>query len=198
MRIKLNPEFTNGRIVGVEDDLQKETSALLRAASISASVSDLYKEFQEREVRQKAEIQTLAKEALAHQNKCSDDAEKLLSLYWGGDDKRHSIEIGKMRDWLVENQPLDRWFFVRLIEAAGQKALELGYSQHKADIARAKNARPRAWVCSAWDARTDKGQSKAAFSRQYAQLVKSRFNLIVTPETIARGWLLKGRELASV
>ena len=64
-------------------------------------------------------------------------------------------------------------------------------AEHAAEKARAKNAEPRAWVRSKWDARTDKGQSKAAFARQYALLVKQRFNVLVQPEHIAREWLPK-------
>lgn len=55
--------------------------------------------------------------------------------------------------------------------------------------ARSKNIKPRAWVVTAWSSRLDKDQSKAAFARQYAPLVKKRYGLAVTPETIARDWL---------
>lgn len=186
MGINLIPEFAMGKIVGIEE-VQKEFGALCN--SIGSTAGDIYKEIQE---RQKAEVQKLTNEAVQHQEKCCDDAEKFLNLYWGGDDKRHVLELQKMREWLNENQPLDRWFFIRLIEAAGQKALEIGYSQHKAEIARKKNAVPREWVRAEWKKRTDMGQSKAAFARQHAALVKSKFGLKVTPETIARDWLLKG------
>lgn len=54
-----------------------------------------------------------------------------------------------------------------------------------------KNANPRAWVQSEWEKRTDKGQSKASFARQYAPLVKREHSLLVTTETIARDWLPK-------
>lgn len=188
MGIKLNTEFAMGQIVGIED-IQKETSALLRATNISAS--NAYEEIQE---RQQAEMQTLMADAYAHQIKCANDAEKFLEFYWGGDDKHHSIEIAKMHEWLDKNQPLDRWFFIHLIEVAGQKALDLGYSQHKAEIARSKNAAPRAWVLTAWMDRKDEGQSKAAFSRQYAILVKQVFKLAVTADTIARDWLPKNKK----
>ena len=49
----------------------------------------------------------------------------------------------------------------------------------------------RRWVVDAWFSRIDKGQSKAAFARQYAALVKQRFDISVTPDTIARDWLPK-------
>lgn len=57
-----------------------------------------------------------------------------------------------------------------------------------------KNEAPRLWVLSKWESRTDQGQAKAAFARQYAPLVKKEFGLIVTPETIARDWLPRARK----
>lgn len=64
-----------------------------------------------------------------------------------------------------------------------------------------KNEAPRAWVLTEWENRTDKGQSKASFARQYAALAKIKFrdadkgkDLTVTPETIARGWLPKAKK----
>ncbi len=65
-------------------------------------------------------------------------------------------------------------------------------SEHARHVAMAKNSRPRDWVREQWRERPDKGQSKAAFARQYAPLVKRRFDVPVTPETIARDWLPKG------
>lgn len=64
-------------------------------------------------------------------------------------------------------------------------------SMHASDVASKKNAEPRAWVLNEWNGRTDHGQSKASFARQHASLVKSKFNLDVTPETIG-AWLPKG------
>jgi len=58
--------------------------------------------------------------------------------------------------------------------------------------AMSKNANPRNWVFREWGKRTDQGQSKAAFARQYSALVKAKFGIEVTPETIARDWLPKG------
>lgn len=142
--------------------------------------------------REEAETQKLIAAAIAHQTKCEIDAELFLDFYWGNNSKYHTIEIGKMREWLDQNQPLDRWFFVRLIEAAGEKALKLGYSQYKAEIARMKNIEPRSWVQSEWAERVDKKQTKAAFSRQYAALVKAKFRVNVTSVTIANDWLPKG------
>jgi len=64
-------------------------------------------------------------------------------------------------------------------------------SMHASDVASKKNADPRAWVLKEWSGRTDHGQSKASFARQYASLVKAKFGLDVTPDTIARDWLPK-------
>lgn len=55
-----------------------------------------------------------------------------------------------------------------------------------------KNLEPRSWVISEWASRSDKNQGKAAFSRQYAPLVKKQFGVIVNPDTIARDWLPRG------
>jgi hypothetical protein len=49
----------------------------------------------------------------------------------------------------------------------------------------------RRWVRDEWFDRTDKGQSKAAFARQYSALVKQKYGISVTPDTIARDWLPK-------
>lgn len=57
--------------------------------------------------------------------------------------------------------------------------------------AQSKNAEPRAWVLSEWQNRTDKGQSKASFARQYAPLVKAKFDVLVNADTISRDWLPK-------
>jgi hypothetical protein len=59
--------------------------------------------------------------------------------------------------------------------------------------AQSKNGAARAWVLSEWEGRTDRNQGKAAFSRQYSPLVKQKFSLLVTSDTIARDWLPKGK-----
>ena len=126
----------------------------------------------------------------AHQAKCKADAVECLKFYFG--DPR-GISLDVLENWLAKNQPLDRWFFVHLIEVAGEKFLARSYSAHKAAIARSKNAVPRAWVLSEWASRPDIEQSKAAFGRVYAPLIKKQFRLIVNPETIARDWLPKNK-----
>lgn len=56
-------------------------------------------------------------------------------------------------------------------------------------IAKQKNKKARDWVISEWESRQDTGQSKAAFSRQYVHLVKTKFGVIIIPDTISRNWL---------
>ncbi|MFO1245498.1 MAG: hypothetical protein U1E71_10005 [Ramlibacter sp.] len=137
-------------------------------------------------------LNKLAAEAIQHQGRCERDAKHFLGLYWGGSNpKQPQIELEEMRIWLEKNQPLDRWFLINLIELAGKKALALGYSAHKAAIASAKNAHPRAWVVEQWRDRKDKNQSKASFARQHASLVKNKFKVSVSADTIARDWIPK-------
>lgn len=135
-------------------------------------------------------ISELLRAGMAHQTKCKADAVEFLKFYFN---EKHTIEIEFLENWLAKNQPLDRWFFVHLIEVAGQKFLDRSYSAHKSEIARSKNAIPRAWVRSEWASRTDIEQGKAAFARVYAPLIKKQFGLIVNPETISRDWLPKSK-----
>ena len=65
--------------------------------------------------------------ATAFQEKVTKDAEKFLSFYWTKDGP---IDLPSMEEWLEKNQKLDRWFFIRLIELAGKKALDIGVSRH--------------------------------------------------------------------
>lgn len=64
-------------------------------------------------------------------------------------------------------------------------------SNHSSANASKKNAEPRAWVLAEWKIRPDPGQSKASFARQYVPLVKKRFGVLVTEDTIKRDWLPK-------
>ena len=137
-----------------------------------------------------ADIKASIQSAIDHQQKCIADAQFFLQFYFT---ESGAIETSNMAQWLSENQPLDRWFLIHLIEIAGQRFLTQSFSSHKSEIAKAKNAIPRAWCLAQWNDRPDKEQSKAAFSRQYAQLVKSHFDLNVTPDTIARDWLPKDK-----
>ena len=55
-----------------------------------------------------------------------------------------------------------------------------------------KNKYIRAWVLSEWEIRSDLCQSKNSFGKQYAQLVKKKYEIAITSETISRDWLPKG------
>lgn len=63
--------------------------------------------------------------------------------------------------------------------------------QDRAKIASKKNANAREWVRQQWKNRTDTGQPKASFARQYAQLVMQQFKIKVGADQIAREWLPK-------
>ena len=84
-----------------------------------------------------------------------------------------------------------------LLFQIAQAGFAAGKSQVQRATAAKKNEEPRAWVRCEWRDRSDKGQSKAAFARQYAALVKRRFDLDVTPDTIVREWLPKGKDPAA-
>lgn len=90
-------------------------------------------------------------------------------------------------DWAQTDGEPPLWGFLSHHEAAKQAR-----SFNARMAARSKNAIPRAWVVSEWNDRTDRGQSKASFGKQYASLVKARFDVDVTPEQIYRAWLPKG------
>lgn len=74
------------------------------------------------------------------------------------------------------------------------QAVSRALSRRARDAASSKNIAARAWVVTEWTRRTDKDQSKNAFARQHVQLVKKRFDLAVTTETIARDWLPKAEK----
>lgn len=174
---ELNQKISPLIVYGVEiRDPSKAISKRERDA-IKKSMNDERKAARERLV--KAGLTNLA------------DADEFLDFYWNGIDSR-KVEVESMREWLIKNQPLEWWFFARLIEIAGDRALKLGYAKRASNAAKSKNLEPRAWVLIEWARRTDKAQSKSAFARQYAALIKSKFNLMVTPNTIERSWLPKG------
>lgn len=139
-------------------------------------------------------LRALAAPALAHQQDCEDQAAAVLRMYWGNVDNAHVMDLKAMDDWLDTNEPLSRWFLVHLIQQAGEKALRLGYSQHKAEIARNKNATARAWVQKQWADRSDKLQSKEQFALQVRHQLKREFDLDITPGTIAHAWLPKNKK----
>lgn len=78
-----------------------------------------------------------------------------------------------------------------VFEPLTAQAAKEAISNEKRNAARSKNSTERQFVLSAWESRTDKGQSKASFARQYAGLVKTKFLTEVTADTIARDWLPK-------
>lgn len=80
-----------------------------------------------------------------------------------------------------------------LFSSIKSEGIKVYKSLKASNAAKSKNAKPRAWVISKWETRIDKGQSKSSFAQQYALLVKSKFDLLVTPSTIERGWLPKGK-----
>lgn len=60
--------------------------------------------------------------------------------------------------------------------------------------AQSKNGTARAWVYEEWENRADKGQTKAAFSRDYVHFVKQKFGQKVLAGTISRDWLPKTKK----
>jgi len=80
------------------------------------------------------------------------------------------------------------WDYESVLQPLERKFMSLQASR----MAAKKNLEPREWVKNEWAARSDTGQSKASFARQYAPLVKKRFDVDVTPEQISRVWLPKG------
>jgi hypothetical protein len=138
----------------------------------------------------KDEINTQLKSVIEHQEKCLNDAEEFLSIYWHTD--KQTLVSRRIDEWLASHQPLDRWFYIHLVDLAGRKGARVGNSQSKAAIAGKKNANIREWVLEQWESRNDKGQSKASFSKQYASLVKSKYQITIGADTIARDWLPRG------
>jgi len=128
---------------------------------------------------------------MEHQTKCKADAVEFVKFYFNAD---NSIYLELLENWLAKNQPLDRWFFIHLIEVSGQIFFDKTSSALSAEKARLKNKIPRVWVLSEWENRVDKLQGKAAFARQYAPLVKKQFKLSVNATTIERDWLPKTKK----
>ena len=96
--------------------------------------------------------------------------------------------------------------FLKMVESIAERAfgddsdkeilrplIDILKSDEARKNAQSKNSAARAWVLEEWENRADKGQGKAAFSRQHSPLVKQKFTLLVTPDTIARDWLPKGK-----
>lgn len=137
-----------------------------------------------RELKRAAEAifcaETLAWKELA---KRLDDALKDPRIEFNPETTRF---VNSMLD--LVNRAAGHWDFDQVLKPIESRLR----SEHARSVAVQKNALPRAWVCREWANRTDDGQSKAAFARQYAPLVKKRFDLDVTTGTIERDWLPKG------
>lgn len=91
--------------------------------------------------------------------------------------------------WLNENREHISAEFLCEVASLGWKA---GKSHSGRIKAMSKNEAARNWVINEWSGRVDRGQSKASFARQYAPLLKAKFRLGVTTDTIKRDWLPKG------
>ena len=81
--------------------------------------------------------------------------------------------------------------YLRPRELDAEAVAKAARSKMATENASKRNLEARAWVVTSWAARVDRGQSKAAFARQYAHLVKHRFKVDVLPDQIAREWLPK-------
>ena len=92
------------------------------------------------------------------------------------DEVNYAVKGTKKSEFLVEER---------------KQAVKDAISKRASNIAKVKNQEPRAWVLSEWQNRTDMGQSKASFARQYTPQVKTKYGLLVLPETISRDWLPK-------
>ncbi len=101
-----------------------------------------------------------------------------------------AVDFDKMAAWITSNPGAMTPEF--LFTLAG-KGFIAGRKAQSIAAASSKNEKAREWALSEWMNRPDTGQGKAAFGRQYAPLVKKKFRLPVTPETIARDWLPKSK-----
>lgn len=97
-----------------------------------------------------------------------------------------SVHCFEARDTLRE---LAKYLRPRELDA--EAVAKAARSKMATENASKRNLEARAWVLTRWAARVDKGQSKAAFARQYSKLIKHRFKADVLPDQIAREWLPK-------
>lgn len=86
--------------------------------------------------------------------------------------------------------------FERTIEKckSNEEAISAAISKRTSEYASSKNQKERDWVLSEWQNRPDQLQNKAEFARVYVHLVKKKFNLAVTDDTISRAWLPKTKK----
>jgi len=66
---------------------------------------------------------------------------------------------------------------------------KLAISDEKSRIAKSKNADIKKFVAEQWEIRTDKDQTKAAFSRLMVIVINKKFGKIFGADAIARGWI---------
>lgn len=102
-----------------------------------------------------------------------------------------TLDYDKLKNWLSLNPESVTPFFLHLLCRMAHKS---GRRHVKAKTASLKNETVREWVLNAWEKRPDKGQTKAAFSRDYVHFVKQKFGQKFDAQTIARDWLPKAKK----
>lgn len=65
----------------------------------------------------------------------------------------------------------------------------MAISDEKSRIAKSKNADIKNFVAEQWKIRTDKDQTKAAFSRLMVVVINKKFGKLFGADAIARGWI---------
>ena len=150
-----------------------------------------FKEINKDEFIKKLEI------GIAFQEKVTEDAAKFLSFYWTKDGP---IDLPSMEEWLEKNQNLDRWFFIRLIELAGQKAIDIGFSRHLSSAGtrggKAKNklkAELKAWALE--QASSMKGTDREIAKKLSARLPAHLANESKNPEQLIYRTLLSRHQV---
>jgi hypothetical protein len=123
-----------------------------------------------------------ARAAIDHQAECEGKADEVIEMCGGT-----TFELAKLREWVRENGELSPWVLFNVVD----KVRTLTLSESQRDRARRRNAASRAWVEDQWKSRQDQNQSKAAFSRVYATLIKKQFPKAdpITSRTIETRWL---------
>lgn len=118
------------------------------------------------------------------------DRERIRSM----SDKEAALKAVNLIEKNEGEKPIHVWTVIKqalALRTHGEQAVQQAVSKRAAQNASMKNAEPRAWVQKEWENRSDLGQSKSSFARQYVLLVKQRFSVLVTDETIKRDWLPK-------
>lgn len=102
----------------------------------------------------------------------------------------HVLETASDLIWRVTLDDDENTLTADAVFSYGRRAIK----EKASKAAASKNIEPRGWVVTEWAKRSDKGQSKASFARQYATLVKKKFGVVVLPDTISRDWLPKSKQ----